>query len=145
MAILTQFEREGLEAQALAEATQNEPTHAIVVALREYSLEHGIDVSDGELFVIAELAHAHHASPESGQAALATRDFPPRSLKDRRRRERRHGPRRSSDRRRTGLSAAVEGLRRVGQPDRRAGRDRRARRDRRQLLRRRRIRRQDER
>ena len=145
MGILTQSERERLEAHALAEATQNKPSHAIVVALREYSLEYGIDVSDGELFVIAELAHAHHASPDSGQAAPDSRDFPPRSLRDRRKRERRHGPRRSSDRRRTGLSAAVEGLRHVGQPDRRTGRDRRAARDRRQLLRRRRIRRQDER
>ncbi len=142
---LTQFERGRLEAQALAQAAQNQPSHAIVVVLREYSLEYGLDVSDGELFVIAELARAQHASLDSSPAAPGQRDFPPRSLRDRRKRERRQGPRRSADRRRTGLSAAVEGLRRVGQPERRAGRDRRAARDRRALMRRRRIRRQDER
>ena len=145
MGILTQVEREGLEAQALAEATQNKSSQAIVVALQEYSQAHGLVVSDGELFVIADLAQVRRASPASGQAAPGPQDFPPRSRKDRRIHERRHGPRRNSDRRRTGLSATVEALRRVGQPERRSGRDRRAARDRRQLLRRRRIRRTDER
>ena len=60
MGILTQSERERLEAHALAEATQNKPSHAIVVALREALLE---------------------VTPEEEQPSLA---FPPVGLSEER-------------------------------------------------------------
>src|SRR5947209_14855949 len=82
MGNLTQFDRERLEAQALAQAAQNQPNNMIVLALREYSLQHSLDVSEGELFVIADLAHARQASLNSSAAAEA-RALHPRSLKDR--------------------------------------------------------------
>ena len=145
MVLMTEAMREQLETLAREGAAQHDPSHAIVANLRSYCSDHVIDPSDSELFVIAEDAIARQMMPASNPAEHEQTGLAPRSLKDRRRREQRHGPRRMSDRRRTGLLAIVLDLQHLGGPEHRTGRDRRAGGDRRVVMRRKRVRRQDNR
>ena len=145
MGLMTDTDRKGLAAIALDSAEQHEPSHDIVVNLRSYCVERGIDPSEGDLFVIAENAIAWQLKYESGTALHDQLGLASRSLKDRRTRERRLGARRIAGRRRTGLSALAEEFWRIGRPQRRSGRDRRSSGESRVLLKRRQIRRRHER
>ena len=145
MGSITVADRWKLEAVAHERAAQRDPSHAIIVSLRSYCLEHGIDATDGELFVIAEDAIAWQMKLASSPAEHDKAALVPRGLKDRRMRDRRQHLRRILGRRRTGLLALVEDVLHLGRPERRSDRDRRSGGDRREEMRRRHVRRKDER
>ena len=145
MGLMTEADREKLETIAHECAAEYDPSDAIVTNLRSYCLEHGIDATDSELFVIAEDAIARQRKLAGAPAEHAQPALPPRTPIDRRIRDRRRHPRRNAGRRRSGLVALVENFRRLGRPERRSNRDRRSGRDRREVMRRSRVRRRDER